>query len=817
MLSALELHEYYDRHQLCPAARRYIDSTRTSQPARRVGSHGEAKNVTTQFASEKLEQSRQAESFNVELLWVLKSELDEDTLEFWDQPPPVSIRRTNKNGVKTRGPYYADFLLLHTSGPRVVQNKTAAALLELSRTRPADWVCREDGYHFLPADDAFAEIGLPHRVVSPSPLFDVEIQNYALLRAARRAPDAVTPELAAAVQRCFQRAPLLLLSDLLHATRQVDRTAFAQLILRRELFVRLDTDVLANADSAWVARAAEYLIAAPTTSTIDPPGEHAASGVYIPSEASIRRAIKRKNALTARPNSRYARQQAARTAGCNGDKRAIFQSLLPRYVESGNRRARFTKHQETVLENAIDTHVANERRPPVALAYRKYCTDAKAQHPELPPASRTSFVERIARRDAADIAGHRGGDRARNAATEPSPVETRSPAPFRPFQAASIDDCLLPWQLVLGTVDGKKHTVRPWITALIDIATDYILAVWMSLKRTTMLAVAATIRRCARLHGRLPERIHSDGGSNFHANAIEAMVALLGVDYSQAPPAYPRSNSSAEQLFSLMNTEFLPLMAGHMLGPESPRSVSRGFRPVDLAELSPTKAWVCLERYINWRNERGLDAFLESPAMLMRRGLSEFSCSGIPTNVSPELLLATSVDIGRHKVYPAEGVRWHQRRYYAPILLEHRPANRGCDLKQDCENPHLLRASVHGRWHPVYSSRYQDYQRLSEPERLAEATRLYDGPALRDRLIEEARCDLAACVTPPPDEPLVTQPGPAQSQVNGPDAGRDASPVGPAPSVFDRAREVQIDLSLDTQPEVPPHVLDFIRTQASFK
>ncbi len=817
MLSALELHEYYDRHQLCPAARRYIDSTRTSPPARRVGSRGAAKNVTTQFASEKLELSIQTESFTAERLWVLKRELDEDTLEYWDQPSPVGIRRTNKNGVKTRGPYYPDFLELNTSGPSVVQVKTAAALLELSERQPANWLRLEDAYHFLPADDAFAEIGLPHRVVSPSPLFDVEIQNYELLRAARRAPDSVTPELAAAVQRCFQRAPLLLLSDLLQATSQIDRTAFVQLILRRELFVRLDTDVLANAASTWVARAPEYLIAAPTTSAIDSPGEHAATGVYVPSEASIRLALKRKNALTARPNSRYARQQAARTAGCNGDKRAIFQSLLPRYVESGNRRARFTKIQETVLENAIDTHVANNSRPPVALAYRKYCKDAEAQHPELPPASRTSFVERIARRSAADIAGHRGGDRARNAATEPSPVETRSPAPIRPFQAASIDDCLLPWHLVLGTVDGKKQTVRPWITALIDIATDYILAAWMSLKRATMLAVAATFRRCARLHGRLPERIHSDGGSNFHANAIQAMAALLGVDYSDAPPACPRANSSAEQLFSLMNTEFLPLVAGHMLGPENPRSVSRGFRPVDLAKHRPTVAWGLLGKYINWRNERGLDAFLESPATLVRRGLSEFSCSGIPTTVSPKFLLETSVDIGRHKVHPAEGVRWQQRRYYAPILLEHRPANRGCCLRQDCEDPHLLQALVNGRWYPVYSSRHRDYQRLSEPERLDEALRLYDGRALRARLIEEARRDLVACVTPPSDEPLTPHPDPAQSHVSGYDAGRAASPAGPAASVFDTAREVQIDLSDDTQPEVPPHVLDFIRTQASFK
>jgi len=536
VLSDLELHEYYDRHQLCPAARRYIDSTRTSPPARRVGSGGHAKNVTTQFASEKLGQSIQTESFTAERLHVLKRELDEDTLEYWDQPNPVSIRRTNKKGAATRGPYYPDFLELHTSGPRVVQVKTTAALVELSASQPANWVRREDGFHFLPADDAFAEIGLPHLVVAPSPLFAVEIQNYELLRAARRAPDAVTPELSAAIQRCFQQAPLVLLSDLLEMTGQVDRTAFAQLILRRELFVRLDTDVIANAASTWVARVPEYLIAAPSTSTTDLSGEQAAAGVYVPSEASIRLAIKRMKALRADPDSRYGRQQSARIAGCNGDRRAIFHALLPRYVESGNRRERFTKHQEAVLEKAIDNHVTSPDRPSVALAYRSYCTDAETQHPELPPASRPTFVERIARRKAADIAGARGGERARNAATAPSPVEARSPAPIRPFQAASIDDCLLPWLLVLGTVHGKKHTVRPWVTALIDIATDYILAAWMSLKRTTMLAVAATFRRCIRLHGRLPERIHSDGGANFHANAIEAMAALLGVDYSQAPP-----------------------------------------------------------------------------------------------------------------------------------------------------------------------------------------------------------------------------------------------------------------------------------------
>src|SRR6185312_2280677 len=98
MLTSDELGILCEHLRLSSQAQAVLQQIRSSPPARRVGSGG--KNVPVRYQSRKMGQTIQAESRTVELAGVYLMEHDPEVLEFWDQPPPLSLHYpvTLKNG-----------------------------------------------------------------------------------------------------------------------------------------------------------------------------------------------------------------------------------------------------------------------------------------------------------------------------------------------------------------------------------------------------------------------------------------------------------------------------------------------------------------------------------------------------------------------------------------------------------------------------------------------------------------------------------------------------------------------------------------------
>jgi len=627
VFNELELEHYFEQYKLCEAARRYIRNTRTSPPFRAVQSNGK-KNVCTAYASIKMGRTINTESRTGEYAIACEIELDEDAIEYWEQPEPVTLVRTDVDGKQRTVTYFPDLLVLRKSGPVVVQVKLAGELPELKSKSPADWIERDGRVVFVPADTAFATIGLPHQVVTTAHISQVRTSNISLLIRARHAPTQVDEELRRAIANVMRDRSCILLADLLFALQRVDSVPILQMIAGKELFARLDEDPLSNPKAAWLALDPRLFAAIETLVEFHPP-DTTSNGVALPSVASTRLALARihrvQGPLPIATRTRLRRLlRHGKKAG-----QTEFASLLPRYRNSGNRRPRLSAIQIEVLNSSILKFYASPRRPSKNKAFRQYQVAATEIHPEYRPASRPTFLEFLAKFDPSKIGEGRGGRRSGNAAAGPSPVDTRAPAPTRPFEHASIDHCLLPLHIVLHEKNGRKITAQPWVTAVRCRHTGFLYSAWLSLRSPSCIVDAIVIRRCVRAHGRLPEQISSDRGADFWSNYFTSTLAFLGVSHSMSPPANSRANSTIEEVFEHMQREWLQERPGNAVLAPAARAVSKSHTAATTAELTLEEAWAELIAFIDWFNNRPVELTGASPADLLKRGLETFGCSGL--------------------------------------------------------------------------------------------------------------------------------------------------------------------------------------------
>src|SRR5258707_480291 len=94
MLTSGEISLLCQRLELSSQAQAVLANIRSSPPSRRVGSGG--KNVPVRYPSRKMGVTIQAESRTVEFAGVYLMEHDPAVLEFWDQPPSITLHYAAK-------------------------------------------------------------------------------------------------------------------------------------------------------------------------------------------------------------------------------------------------------------------------------------------------------------------------------------------------------------------------------------------------------------------------------------------------------------------------------------------------------------------------------------------------------------------------------------------------------------------------------------------------------------------------------------------------------------------------------------------------
>jgi hypothetical protein len=154
MLTNEEFNQWCHRLNLSEQARKLVEQIRLSPPSRRVG--GGKKNVSGRYPSRKMGGTIQFESHRNELAHIYKLEIDDDVLEYYDQPPPIFLDYLSKSGRRNRHQHTPDFFVIRKNTAGWEECKTEEHLLKLEQDSPNRW-CREDnGQWYCPPGEEYA-------------------------------------------------------------------------------------------------------------------------------------------------------------------------------------------------------------------------------------------------------------------------------------------------------------------------------------------------------------------------------------------------------------------------------------------------------------------------------------------------------------------------------------------------------------------------------------------------------------------------------------------------------------------------------------
>lgn len=693
--------------RLPSAGQAYVEATRNSEPSRLVGG-GHIRNTPIRFASQRMGRVIQAESDTVEGAFVRLCEFDDrNVLEFWDQPPSVPLVIINKRGHRQRTTYTPDFLVIRPQGPTVVECKSLAELERLIADRPHDWIVIDGSYRYRPAYEYFAGIGVLHEVWAPDARSALRSSNIDLLLAARRAP-APSKEAKLRTRICtyLVNTPIASISQLCQALKLPNATMLLRGINQGWLYAPLDQYFLSKPEDALIAlnpvqydfaiEALSLCRGAPMTGMI-------AVETSVPGPAQAMVMLQRQQELSGqRPPSvtgRTLRRHRARLRSMQSDIRA----LLPR-CRAGNRKPRLTAQHEAFLQASITKHYATGTALSAAASHLRYendFVDAKAngdfQSHEF-AVSLNTFLDRIAKRDAEDLDRARGGNRAANAIAAPVDRELNSAPASRPFQIAHADHYLADKWLSVRLSGGRVFSRKPWVSVLRD-DTGEVLALTVGFRAPSRKVLAELLRDCVRRHGRLPEVIVSDCGSDFQSVFYESTLAIFGVHKKDRPSAAPRFGGSLERWFGTLKTQILWSSPGSTRNDGKGRAVSPSHRGSRLAEQDLIDFYHELESVIFGQLNLHLRAEqLNSPNAVTSAELAIYPMSGVPVEYDQCFMVATSVaaDEDEYKVDRSRGINPLGRWYWHPALA--RMARKCVQVRLDPWDEDLAYALVDNDW-----------------------------------------------------------------------------------------------------------------------
>ena len=118
---------------------------------------------------------------------------------------------------------------------------------------------------------------------------------------------------------------------------------------------------------------------------------------------------------------------------------------------------------------------------------------------------------------------------------------------------------------------------------MVDAFTRRILAVYITYDPPSRASDMMVIRECVRRHGRLPQIIVVDGGSDFHSIYFETLAAAFEITIKTRPAAKARSGSPVERLFYTTNKQFVHTLIGNTQITTNVRQITKSNDPQKLA------------------------------------------------------------------------------------------------------------------------------------------------------------------------------------------------------------------------------------------
>jgi putative transposase len=498
----------------------------------------------------------------------LRLEYDDDVIAYYDQPPSVELFMLSKTGRRLRVRYTPDVLVKRRASLEILEVKTIQACENLVANRPHAWKKTGDGYVYVPARDHFAKWSISFRVVTEAEQNPLETENLELLGRLSRASAGTLRKRQLMNLHSLLEGKVLTIDYLAKRLALTGLSGLIDLVRQKQLHcdigksnLSMPEEALVSLDPGLLRSAHEGLARLKVGSSYD------AHEILSPTEAAV--ALKRYEILTGAREPDCCKRTLQLWKKSLGQAKGDIRALSPKWGRCGNWRV-LDDSVAKALDEGISGYFKETAESPA-----QTWLDYRANNPD--GVSFPTFLKYLRRREASDQEGcakARAGQRAANAAASPTLPTLRYARATRPFQRAHCDHKLLNTWVLVGESGGVEYRAKPWLTALYDEATDYVLAWTISLDSPSRRHVARVMRECARRHGRLPEMIVVDGGSDFRSTFFEQFVASRHIEKQERPSGDPRYGSNIERSFGVIKGELTSVLPGNTTNDERKRFAS---------------------------------------------------------------------------------------------------------------------------------------------------------------------------------------------------------------------------------------------------
>ena len=392
--------------------------------------------------------------------------------------------------------------------------------------------------------------------------------------------------------------------------------------------------------------------------------------------------------------------------------------LLSHRHTKGNRSRKIPQVTIDLIEQIISEDYETNKQKNMLSSYRSLVLLCEEQGVFAP--SYMTFTQQVKKRSSYQQTKKRQGHRA---AYQHKPFywELHKTTPRhgdRPFEIGHIDHTQLDIELVCSKTN--RNLGRPWATFFSDAYSRRILAVYITFDPPSYRSCLMILRVCVKRHGRLPQTIVVDNGSEFNSTYFETLLATFEITKKQRPPAQARFGSVCERLFGTSNTQFVYNLQGNTQITRNVRQVTKSVNPKNQAiwTLAFLYDYLC-----HWAYEvyDTLDhpALHQSPREVFNQGIAnsgERSHRLIPYNKDFCLLTLPTTPRGKSKVQPGHGVKINYIYYWSNQFRDPEIENILVPVRYDPFNIGIAYAYVKGQWVECVSQYYTDFHGHTEKE-----------------------------------------------------------------------------------------------------
>jgi|LGOV01.1.fsa_nt_gb putative transposase len=237
--------------------------------------------------------------------------------------------------------------------------------------------------------------------------------------------------------------------------------------------------------------------------------------------------------------------------------------LLPKTSGRIRGETRINHNTENIMQSVIENYYLSKQKPSAQKVINKILIECKNQN--ITPPSKNTIRNRIHKLSEYNVLRKQGNKSLARTKFEPAPGKYIADYPL---QVVQIDHTKV--DIILVDDETRQPMGRPWITVAIDIYSRMIVGYYLSLNPPSVTSVALCITNTVLPKDKLllnldtdtnwdvwgfPEKIHTDNGADFRADALSHACLMHGINIEFRPVGKSNFGGHIERMIGTIMKE----------------------------------------------------------------------------------------------------------------------------------------------------------------------------------------------------------------------------------------------------------------------